>query len=187
MMLLSRPALNCLSRVRCQPPVHINFVPQKTLLGSLPGGYAPIDACAAESMKVPPHMTVVALVSLAAVAVVVTGCGGASKPEYCSNVSELEESVDDLRNVQLESGFLATLEADVNKVREDADAVVSSAKEDFPSETSALESSVSVLAEAINKLPPSPTTGQLLSLTPRISSTVKAAEELVSATESACE
>jgi hypothetical protein len=38
-----------------------------------------------------------------------------------------------------------------------------------------------------NKLPPSPTTKQLLQLAPEISGTVKAAEEFSSATESACE
>jgi len=138
-------------------------------------------------MKPPLRIPLVALVALAAVAAVASGCGTESRPEYCSNVGELEESVDELKNVQLESGFFATLEADLSKVQENADAVVSSAKEDFPSQTSALESSVSGLAEAINKLPSSPTTEQLLSLAPRISSTVRAAEELASATESACE
>ena len=128
------------------------------------------------SMKAPLRITMVALMALAAIAVVVTGCGSSSKPEYCSNVSELEESVDELGNVQLESNSLATLEADLNKVQTNADAVVTSAKEDFPSETSALESSVSSLSDTINKLPPSPTTEQLLPLAPEISSTVKAAK-----------
>jgi hypothetical protein len=138
-------------------------------------------------MKAPLRLTLVALMALAAIAVAVTGCGSSSKPEYCSNVSELEESVDELGNVQLESGFLDTLEADLSKVRKNADAVVTSAKEDFPSESSALESSVSSLSDTIDKLPPSPTTEQLLPLAPEISDTVNAAEEFSSATESACE
>lgn len=137
-------------------------------------------------MKATLRMTLVILAALAAIAVVVTGCGD-SKPEYCSNVSELEESIDELENVQLEKGFLTTLEADVNKVRMNANAVVSSAKEDFPGETTALETSVSSLYDTIDKLPPSPTTEQLLSLAPEIRSTVKAVEEFSSATESACE
>ena len=131
-------------------------------------------------------MTLVALIALGAMAVVATGCGD-SKPEFCSNVNELEESVDELGNVQLESGALATVEADLDKVRENVDAVARSAKEDFPSETSALESSLSSLANAIDELPPSPTTEQLLSLAPKIKGSVNAAEEFLNATESACE
>lgn len=138
------------------------------------------------SMKAVPRMTLVALIALTATAVVATGCGD-SKPEFCSNVSELEESVDELGNVQLESGALATVQADLKEVQENVDAVVSSAKEDFPSETGALESSLSGLSKAIDELPPSPTTEQLLSLTPEIGGLVKATEEFVNATESACE
>lgn len=125
--------------------------------------------------------------ALAAVAVAVTGCGSSSKPEYCSDVSNLEASVHELGVVELNSGALAVLQSDLTTVQKNADAVVTSAKEDFPSETSALKSSVSSLSDTINKLPPSPTTEELLPLAPEISSTVKASEELEAATESACE
>lgn len=117
----------------------------------------------------------------------VTGCGGSSKPAYCSNVSDLQGSVDELSSVQLESGALSTLQADLAKVQTNANAVVSSAKQDFPSETSALKSSVSSLAATVNQLPSSPTPQQLLALTSEIASAVTAAKELTSATESACE
>jgi hypothetical protein len=132
-------------------------------------------------------MTLVALMTLVAIAVVVTGCGSSSKPEYCSNVIKLEASVHELGVVKLESGFLATVEADLETVEKNTNAVVRSATEDFPSESRALESSVSSLSYMFNKLPPSPTTKQLLQLAPEISGTVKAAEEFSSATESACE
>ena len=42
-------------------------------------------------------MTVV----LAAAALVAAACEGDDKPAYCSNVSDLQQSVDDLKNVQL--------------------------------------------------------------------------------------
>ena len=67
--------------------------------------------------------------------------------------SDLQQSVDDLGNVQLKSGALSTLQTDVQKVQNNADAVVSSAKEDFPSQTSALKSSVSSLSNTIKQLP----------------------------------
>ncbi len=72
-------------------------------------------------------------------------------------------------------------------MKSDVNAVVSSAKADFPSETSALESSVSSLSTTIDALPPSPTAQQLLPLAPQIGSVVTAAEDLSSATSSACD
>jgi hypothetical protein len=138
-------------------------------------------------MNAPLRMALISSMGLAAITVAVTGCGGSSKPEYCSDLSKLEASVYELGVVELESGSFATLEADLKTVRKNVDAVATSAKEDFPSETSALESSVSSLSDTINKLPPSPTTEELLPLAPEISRTVKAAEEFASATESACD
>ena len=125
--------------------------------------------------------------ALLAVALLVAGCGSDSKPDYCSNVSDLQSSVDELSNVRLESGVLGTLEANLKKIQANANVVVSSAKQDFPSETSALKSSVSELSTTVNQLPPAPTPRQLLGLGAQIQSTVTAAQELSSATESACE
>ena len=125
--------------------------------------------------------------ALAAAASLTAGCGDSDKPDYCSNVSDLHQSVDDLKNVQLESGALSTLQMELQEVQTDANAVVSSANQDFPSETSALKSSVSSLSNAIEQLPSSPAVEELAALAPDISSTVTAATNLSSATESACD
>ena len=93
-----------------------------------------------------------------------------------------------LKSVHLtESGALSTLQTDVQKVQSDADAVVSSAKQDFPDQTSALKSSVSSLSTTIEELPSSPTAQQLAALAPEMSSVVTAAKDLDSATSSACD
>ncbi len=133
------------------------------------------------------RMTLVISMALAAVALLAAGCGGSSKPAYCSNVSDLEGSIAEIKDIELDSGAVSTLQTDLEKVKTNADAVLSSAKQDFPSETSALKSSVSSLSTAVNQLPPTPTPQQLLALTSGIESTVTAAKELSSATESACE
>jgi outer membrane murein-binding lipoprotein Lpp len=126
-------------------------------------------------------------VALAAAALVVAGCGSDSKPEYCSNVSDLKSSVDSLGAIQLNTSTLSTLQTDVQTVASDAQAVVTSAKEDFPSETSALDSSFSSISTSVKQLPPSPTPEQLLSLAPEISAAVTAAKDFESATSSACD
>ena len=132
-------------------------------------------------------MTLMFAVALAATALLAAGCGSSDKPDYCSNVSDLQQSVDNLKSVPPESGALSNLQTDLQKVQTDTNAVVSSAKQDFPSQTSALQSSVSSLSTAIKQLPASPTAQELAALVPDISSTVTAAKNLSSATKSACD
>ena len=125
--------------------------------------------------------------ALVAAALAAAGCGGSDKPAYCSNVSDLQQSVDELKSVQLQSGALSTIQTDLQKVQSNVKAVVSSAKQDLPDQTSALESSVSSLSATINKLPPSPTPQQLVPLAQQIDGAVTAAQGLSSATNSACD
>ena len=127
------------------------------------------------------------MLALTAAALVAAGCGGSNKPAYCSDVSDLQQSVDDIKNVQLsESGALSMLKTDLQTVQSNADAVVSSAKQDFPSETSALQSSVSSLSTTIKQVPQSPTVQQLAPVGVAITSVVSATKALESATSSAC-
>ena len=120
-------------------------------------------------------------------ALVAVGCGSSSKPEYCSNVSDLEGSVEELKGVELQSGALPTLEASLKKVQTNANEVVAAAKQDFPSQTGALETSVSSLSTSTQALAAAPTPQELAVLATEIKSVAHAAEELSSATESACE
>ena len=138
-------------------------------------------------MKVRLHVVLTLAVALAAAALVAAGCGGSNKPAYCSNVSDLQQSVSDLKSVQPNSAIVSTLQTDLQKVQSNANAVVSSAKQDFPNQTSALESSVSSLSTSIKQLPPSPTPQQLFALAPQINSVVTAAQGFSSATSSACD
>ena len=126
--------------------------------------------------------------ALAAAALIAAGCGSSNdKPAYCSNVSDLQSSVNDLKNVQLNADAVSTVQTDLQKIQTNADAVVNSAKQDFPNETSALKSSVSTLSTAVKELPSSPTAQQLAALVPDISNAVTAAKNLSSATKSACD
>lgn len=132
-------------------------------------------------------MTVI-LGALLAAAAFVAGCGdGSGEPAYCSNVSELEESVGEIADVELETGAIATLQDDLQTVQRNANEVVSSAKDDFPDETSAVKSAVSDLSTRVEQLPPSPTAQQLLPLASGVSAVVTTSKDLVSATQSACD
>ena len=145
------------------------------------------DRLCSRALKAGFRITLIVTVALAVAALVAAGCGSSSKPAYCSDVTNLQNSVNSLKSVQLQSGAVSTLKTDVQKVQTNANAVVSSAKQDFPSQTSALQSSVSSLSTSVQALPASPTAQQLVPIAAEVASTVSAADSLKSATSSACD
>ena len=86
-------------------------------------------------------MAMVAAVALIAL----VGCGS-SKPAYCSDRTKLENSIKGLTSLNLSSG-LSGLTSQLTTIKNDATTLVSSAKSDFPTETSAVKTSVDTLRE----------------------------------------
>ena len=125
-----------------------------------------------------------AFAAASVVALPLTGCG---EPDYCSDRSNLEQSVKGLTDVQLtESGGVDRLKSQLDKVQSDAKQVASSAKSDFPSETDQLESSVSTLEKSVQALPPSPSPEELKGLAPEVTAVAGASRKLTTATGSEC-
>ena len=121
-----------------------------------------------------------------AAAIAVTGCGSSSKPAYCSDQSDLEQSVKDLGNVDLKTGGTSALEAQLQKVKSDATKLESSAKSDFPTETAALQSSVSALDTAVKSLPKSPSVQELAPIAIDVKNVANAVTGFTNATKSKC-
>jgi hypothetical protein len=127
-----------------------------------------------------------AIAGVLAVLAVLAGCGGSSKPGYCSDRSNLESSIKGLADVDLASGGLNALQQQLQKVQSDAKALVSSAKSDFPSETGALQTSVTSLSDAIEQLGSSPSVQQVAGLVPEVQSVTSAVKGFTEATSSKC-
>lgn len=88
-------------------------------------------------------MTQVAVSVLTTAAVIaLAGCGSSSKPAYCSDRTNLN---------------IATIQSH-------ATSLVSAAKGDFPTQTSAIETSVDMLQSAIKALPSSPPASQIAAI-----------------------
>ena len=87
--------------------------------------------------------------------IALAGCGSSSKPAYCSDRTNLENSVKNLPTVTSSSG-VSGLKSQLTTIESDATAVVNSAKSDFPSQTSAVKTSVDALQSAVNALPVEP-------------------------------
>ena len=133
-------------------------------------------------------MRIIALIGLALTAGVLlagAGCGGDDKPSYCSDVSDLQSSVEDLKNFDLSSG-VSGLSSELSTIESQATTAVSSAKQDFPSETSAVDSSISTLKSGVEELPSSPSPQQVLGLAPDVAGVVKSVQDFQSATSSKC-
>ncbi len=117
---------------------------------------------------------------------VLAGCGSSSKPAYCTNVDNLKSSVKALPNTNVVQNGLSSLETAVTKVETNAEAVVKSAKSDFPNETSALKSSVTTLTTTVKGAVASPSASTVAQIPGQVSAVVTAAKNLESATSSKC-
>ena len=116
---------------------------------------------------------------------VAAGCGGNSKPAYCSDRTNLQNSVKGLTSLNTSSG-ISGLQAQLSKVQSDATALVNSAKGDFPSETSAITSSVDALTSAVKALPSSPSAAQIASVATAAAGVNSAVKNFTNATNSQC-
>jgi hypothetical protein len=118
----------------------------------------------------------------------VTGCGGSGgsgKPSYCTNRANLESSIKGLTNID-PSNALSSLQTQVAKIESDANALVSSAKSDFPNETSAIKSSVNSLSATVKSLSSSPSAADIATLARQAASTVTAVQTFYTSTQSKC-
>jgi hypothetical protein len=123
--------------------------------------------------------------ALAGALVAAAGCGS-SKPGYCADRGKLESSIKELPSrLNLSSG-LSGVETQLTTIQSNANALVASAKSDFPTETAAIRTSIETLASAIRALPSSPSPSQIASLATDASSVVSAVNSFVDATKSKC-
>ena len=123
---------------------------------------------------------------LACAPIALSACGGSDQPGYCSDRSQLESSIRGIASLSPSDG-LSGLQAQVRQVQSDANALVDSARADFPSETDAIETSVAALAGDIRALPSNPSAGQVASLAGDASAVVSAVGGFFDATKSECD
>ena len=99
--------------------------------------------------------------------------------------TSLENSVKSLPSAASGSG-VSGLQSQLTTIQTDATAAVNTAKSDFPSETTALKSSVDTLSSAVKALPSSPSAANLASVAVAASGVVTSVENFTSATKSKC-
>ena len=129
--------------------------------------------------------TGLAVASIAVGSVVSLGCGS-SKPEFCSKTDDLQAALSTMKG-DVTSGNVSAIQPDVKTVRNDVELVVSSARSDFPSQTKALDSSVSKLTAAVEALPSSPSVSDVVRLAGDVGGVTTAVRDFKAATSSKCD
>jgi hypothetical protein len=99
---------------------------------------------------------------------------------------ELESSVKGLTGVDVRSNGVDALQSQVQKVQDDAQSLVSSARSDFPDQTAAISTSVDGLSGAVKALPSSPSVQQLAVVATDTASVASAFTGFADATSSKC-
>lgn len=122
-----------------------------------------------------------ALGAVAVLGIGASGCGS-SKPGYCADRSRLESSIKEI-NV---SGGVSGIEAQLRTIQSNANALIASARSDFPTQTGALKSSIDAMAAGIKALPSNPTPAQIATLGTAASGVVTAVRDFADATKSKC-
>ncbi|WCB95207.1 hypothetical protein DSM104299_03950 [Baekduia alba] len=121
-----------------------------------------------------------------AAAALLAACGNSSsdKPGYCGDRSDLQQSVSDLKSVNLTS--VSAIQTQLTKVNDSAKALVASAKDDFPQQTSALRTSVSALDTSVKTLASAPSAAGAVQVGQNVASVVTAAQGFQDATKDKC-
>ena len=148
---------------------------------------SPLSKSEAISRRSATRSFVAKLASLALMAVlamtVAAGCGG--KPQFCTDRDTLQTAVQDLPSAAT-SGGVSALEAQVKTVETDAKALSTSAKADYPTESSAIESSITQLQDSIKALPSDPSATQLAALGINAAAVVNSVKAFTDATNKDC-
>lgn len=133
--------------------------------------------------------TVALALAAGAGAVALAGCSSSSSssgpPSYCAARTNLENSIKGLTSLNASSG-VSGLKSQVTAVANNASKLVDAAKGDFPSQTSAITSSVNTLKSSVAALSSSPSAAQIATVTKDAGNVVNSVSTFMSASSSKC-
>lgn len=113
------------------------------------------------------------------------GCGS-DKPDFCSDLKTLNKDVEGIVD-STSSGGVNGLKSQLQKIEADAQAVVDSAKSDYPDETTRIESSIQKFKSDIESLPTNPEANELTKAVADAAAVVTAVKDFVDATKDDCD
>lgn len=113
--------------------------------------------------------------------------GGAAAPApYCTALTNLESSIKALAGPEVVHHGTSALEANFEKVKQNAEAVLDATRSEFPSQSAALKSSVDTLASTVEQIAHAPSAALIARLPGQVSSVATQAKNLRAAASSKC-
>ena len=117
---------------------------------------------------------------------IAAGCSS-SKPAYCADAANLKTSVSNLGNVNVATNGLGSLQTALSSVQTNASALATDAKSAFPSQTAALQNSVSSLGAAITSAKGQPPLTAATAVASSVTQVKTSASALQSAVSGTCQ
>ena len=117
---------------------------------------------------------------------IAAGCSS-SKPAYCTDAANLKTSVSNLGNVNVATNGLGSLQTALSSVQTNASALATDAKSAFPSQTAALQNSVSSLGAAITSAKGQPPLTAATAVASSVAQVKTSASALQSAVSGTCQ
>ena len=114
------------------------------------------------------------------------GCSS-SKPAYCTDASQLKTSVQDLGNVNIDVHDLSSVDTAVSKVQADAEKFAADAKSAYPSQTTALKTSLSSLQTAVKSAIGQPSLTTVAAVVSSVTQVKTAADNAQTAVKGKCQ
>ena len=114
------------------------------------------------------------------------GCSS-SKPAYCTDAANLKTSVSNLGNVNVAKNGLGSLQTALSSVQTDANASATDAKSAYPSQTTALQNSLSSLNAAIKSAKGQPPLTAAAAVVPAVAQVKTSAGAVQSAVSGTCQ
>jgi hypothetical protein len=132
----------------------------------------------------------VAALALLTTAVLLAGCGSSSKPAYCTQVTNFENSVNTLEQAEVSPSNLSTIVTDVQKVGTSSKELVSAVKTEFAPQVNSIKSSVAALEATLKELASAPSSSTLshavTAIPPQVEALKRSAGEIQDVTKSKC-
>jgi hypothetical protein len=140
------------------------------------------------AMHVKPFMPLTALAL--ATAALLTGCGSGSKPAYCTQVANFENSVNTLEEVEVSPSNLSTIATGVQKVGTSSKELVSAVKTEFAPQINSMKGSVAAIETTLRELAGTSSTSTLThavtTVPPQVEALKRSASEIRDVTDSKC-
>jgi hypothetical protein len=113
--------------------------------------------------------------------------GCSSTPAYCTDASQLKTSVQDLGNVDINVHDLSSVNTAVSKVQANANKFAADAKSAYPSQTTALQNSLSSLQTAVKSAMSQPSATTVAAVVSSVTQVKNAADNVQTAVKGACQ